>query len=359
MALLAGDLRELLAPFKLMTNKSALSAVYKSLLLLPDRVCGCSSNGMMEIFLEPGIDAPAVVDAAPFLALLDSLPKGEELRLDAGEGVLSWACGKAKGKLALALLETLPRMAGPFPKNGGWVPMGGFTDGLSVGALSCDSMSLASLGMHGLSITATDAGLHFCSSDNITVSNVLVPFEEGSVLPTEEAGLITLSPDAATLLGAVLAPKGKLLVTETEIRYWDSGTRLVLKKVAPLKHDLVALTDKYPERDIVVEIPLERIAAFIKRTTSIAESKRNSIITMRAANGQLSLEFADNTASGDEYYMVDDLELKKDLEIKLDAVRLARALEHVTHVSLDYVDRGVLLFLGDEPDFTYLVAGKK
>ncbi len=361
MALLAGDAKDLLAPFKNFVNKQALSVVYRCLKLAPKTVYGCSANGMLSVDLQLGLESTVYVEASAFLALLDSLPRKAELVIelaDDGEGnatTLNWVCGSAKGRLALMVVEGFPKM--PKMPEEGWAPPLGFIDGLLTGALSCDPQAMASVGIHGMAIYRGKKSLSFCSSDNATISMIKVAHKG---LPEGFAEVITLAPDAAALLAGAMAEDGLMAFDGNTVYYWDEGTRLVLKQVAPLKHNLMDKVAPFagaPEK--VAKIPRERIAAFVKRVAALAEAKRATDVILHAHGNELTLEFADQTAASEELYMLEGLDDLEELQIKLEAGRLAKALDHVTEVVLDHVAQGVLIFLGDDPPFMYLVAGKK
>jgi hypothetical protein len=355
MPLIVDDAKELLAPFKKFCNKQALSAVYRTLRITPDRVTAASANGLLEVLCELGLEAEALVDATAFLALLDSLPSTEELALSVDKSVLQWTCGSAKGRLALAALENLPTL-GKMGKPT-WQPPVGFIDLLRAGGLSCQASTLASVGMHGVSLHFDEEAVRACSSDNLSISMATLEIE--GLPPGLSGDPLTFAPEATTLLADLIAEDGAILFRDDYIYYRDAGTRLLLKQIAPLKHDLVKGASRFAGRKLLATIPKERISAFIKRATSLSEAKRNSTVTLRAEHGQLSLEFSENTAASDEYYLVDGLALADELEIKVDAVRLSRALAYVDRVALDHVGEGALIFIGEDPDFVYSIAGKK
>lgn len=363
MPLRSSDIKELLAPVKLLANKHALSAVYRTLELSHSMVRACASYGTIEIDMQLGIPTDQVyyVDAMTFLAVVDSLAAQEDLKLVRDKEALKWSCGSATGRLALAAIDQMPGI-GEYPEGDPLLIPDGLKQALELGALSCDSMSLASMGMHGVVLDTRNESfyqLDIYSSDNITVSYSSIPRSETDVWPE----LITLTPPAAELLAEVLNKNGGLMFTDTSLYYWDEGTRLRLSLAAPLKHDLAKVVSQYAETEKNVALPTDGIAAFIKRVNALAESKKDSAVTLYAMDGQLALSFSENIAASDEYFLVKDLSIPEgQLEIRLDATRLARALAHVELVALDHVERNTIVFRGGADalvSFQYLVAGKK
>ena len=59
----------------------------------------------------------------------------------------------------------------------------------------------------------------------------------------------------------------------------------------PLKQDVDSALEAFREAEMAVELPRERVTAFIKRADALAESKRSVYVTLRVSKGQLSLSF--------------------------------------------------------------------
>jgi DNA polymerase III sliding clamp (beta) subunit (PCNA family) len=360
MPLLPRDIKEFLAPFKQLINRNALAPVYRCLALHPAYVRGCSAYGIMEAQMQLGLSAAIYVDALTFIGIVESLPPDEELILDTADGALLWGCGKAKGRLALLSVDNMPALPAARPDAPQWQPSKDFSGALRKGAVSCNSASLASTGMHGVVLDSRSGLLLVTSSDNITVSACMVEVDIGDDHPLARMPrLVTISPDACALLSSVVSPAGKLEMDATSVIYREEGLALVLKQVDPLKHDLLALLDNYAEAEITAPIPPERIAAFVKRVTALSENKKNLSVALHAQNGQIALAFSEAVAMSDEYFLVDGLKVEGEMQIHLDASRLARALSDVDTIVLDYMKRGAVLFRGDGGAFQYLVGGRQ
>jgi hypothetical protein len=351
-SLLPQHLKEFLSPFRILCNRHALSPVYRSLELSPSKVVGAASYGILEVNLKLGLTDTIYIDAVTFLAVIDSLPQEEEFVLLHDQGVLNWTCGSAKGKLALVAIEDMPKIS-RVPRRPAWAPPALLGPALERGALSCGSNTLASVGLHGI-VLDNRLGLTILSSDNTTLAACKLP---GGPIPNAP-DIMTIAPDAAALLAQVLGAEGRLECDETSLFYYDGGCKLLLKQVAPLKHDLAAVLKNFSESKIVAPIPEDRISFFLKRAAALSESRKHSYVTLHAMAGQLALSFTENAAASEEYYLVDGLDVGEGLRIVLDAAKLARALAHVSDVTLDYVGRGCVIFRGKEPDFMYMIGGK-
>ncbi len=362
--MLSTDFIKLLAPFKQLSNKNALSITYRSLELADNAIRGAARQGMLEVFGEWGFPEgpPIYVDATAFIAIIGSLPSNQEVEFNLEDGgVLSWSCAAAKGRLALLKIPEMPRIshASMFDDapgyEPGWRPTGEFVEALRLGMLSCGNESLATIGAYGV-VLDTSGDLAIYSSDNTTVSAAFMP--EGDKL--EGPPILTFSPEALNVLAAVIDPQDEfanLFLEEGGIFYEDSNRRCLIKQIAPLKVDINSIFEAYQASDIMIELPTERIQAFIKRVAAISDNKTTSIL-LGASKGRLNLSFSDGLASSEEYHLVDELEVPDLPPIELDAVKLGRALAHCSHIMLDHIDRRVVILQGNDPLFQYIISGK-
>ncbi len=358
----SGSITNDLAPFKALLHKGALSPLYRSLLLTPDKVVGYSSYAVLEITTQVGVTRTVCVDSATFLAVVASLPGQEELTLTHADGALEWKCGTARGRLALVALDKFPDMPA-FPSGRpGATPTEEFIDALELGALSCGNESLQSVGLYGVVIDSRDMdsanGPSVYSTDN-TTSSCATP---APVTGWEAPDLVTLTPAAVGLLASLLVPgEGRLLLDATTVYYEDAITRCVIKQVPPLKHDVREILQRYAQADLRVPLPRERAAAFIKRATTLSETKKNLFVQLTAQNGQISLSFADGVTSSDEYYLIDGLrDMPATFTITVDAIKMARALAHTDEIVLDHLERHVLVLVRDLKGlFDYIISGRR
>ena len=356
----SNELAKALAPFALLANKHALSPAYRVTQLNANIVRGCSSYGAVELGIElPFVAAPkeaVYVDADAFFAVLKSLP-AEDIKFDLSNGVLAWVCGSAKGRLALASIKEYPTITAAEGAHGPWEPTDEFYRALDLGGLSCTNVALTSAGMYGIVIDNRE-GLTVYSSDNITVAAA-----EAGELIDGAPDVLTFTPDAVELLRLCISygeEVAQLYFSLYDVELVSGPLRMVVKQVPAMKHNFRKLLDTYAANDVVVPIPPERIAAFVKRATSLAESKRNAVVLISGVEGRLSLAFEEGTSSSEEYYLVENVQVPDIAPIQIDSARLARALAHVDHVILDHAARSVLVFGGgDDVPFTYLLSGRR
>lgn len=359
--MLSTDLHKALAPFRLVSNRNALSPTYRSLEISPGIVRGCSNYAQLELALDimPADKEPVVVDATAFLAVIASLPDNLEVDIETEDGVMVWSCGQAKGRLALLPGITMPVIERPVISRREaakrWTPTPAFRAALELGAISCANDSMASTGMFGIVIDNRKV-LSVLSCDGATISHATVM---DGVLDAAPA-LSVISPEAAVLLRMLLASDGKLEFEAKSLYFSNGMTKCLIKQLPPLKHDLASMLKKYETADIVAEVPTDRITAFIRRVGALTENKRNAHVSIGASDGRMTLSFEEGTASSEEYYLVEGLEIPDLPLVSLDASKTARALSHIDSIILDHVDRQVIILRGGaEEVFTYMVAGKR
>lgn len=350
------SLVQLLKPFAVMNDRSALSASYKSMELSPEGIRGCAGFGVLEATAGLPIDDSCVVDTATFLAVAKSLPPDAPLEMEATENTLIWAVmdnrGKvaAEGKLALVEVDALPA-AGQLGKNPiRLTPY--FVDGLDLGGLSAERPSTLTPDMYGVVIDNRHDDLTICSTDDATISVAVV----GDALE-DLPKMLTLHPKAAALLREIADTiNGRASFSERSIVYTDPRYKLMIKPEAALKTDLDPVFDPYFDGEAFVRVDRERIQAFIKRVNAIAENKAELTVDFSLRGGRLALSFNEGDVSSSEYYLVEDSSLPTIQPITLKATTVARALSHVDRMALDHVERGVLVFHGSKPTFRYMVS---
>lgn len=354
--MLSTALAAVLAPFASLSNKNALSSVYKTLEISPSTICGVTPWGILEADCESGVSETFLIDSARFIAIVQSLPNAE-IDLQVTNNALTWKCGHANGKLAIS--PPLEKVAVAWPDwDAGWQPTKEFIAALELGGLSCGPQSMASAGVYGISFERLEVqkGMTLTSSDSITMALCTVAGE----LPGPDK--FVLVPDALDLLVTVLGQKSetpaRFAATETAVCAAAGAFRLMLRPAPLLKQNIAELAAPFSSKEVVATIPADRISAFIKRAGALAESKANTMLTLRVVAGAVELSFAEGAATSDEYYLVDSLDVPGGLpEIKLDAMRLARVLSFTDKVAFDHIERGVLVFFSLSPDFSYLICG--
>jgi hypothetical protein len=363
----SNELNKLLAPFKLLSNRAALSQTYRSLQISYDRIRGCSNFAVLEIATPlMNDDQPSFcVDAAAFMAVISSLPDKQEVALTADEGVMIWECGQAKGRLALlpeVKMPVIERKTEKGRKVLKWKPPESFRIALEVGGLSCGNDSMASSGMFGILIdNRTVPSISAC--DGATISHATIQESKIPNMPDQ----IVIAPDAAELLRLLLKDGGGLEFDDKSIYYASTDVKCLIKQLPKLKHDIADMLAKYVDAEIIAAVPRDRISAFIKRVGALTENKRTAHVSLGASQGRMSLSFSEGTASSDEYYLVDKLEIPDLPEVQLDAGKTARALRFIDEVVLDHVERHVVVLRGtsvldegdDQVDFIYLVSGRR
>lgn len=354
----SSTLRTLLAPFKQMVNTHALSSAYRTLKLTPETITAQSGFGVMSAQATLGITEECYVDAAVFLTVMESLPENQNVKLKINKGNLDWSCGQSKGRIASVVIENFPELERTRNKKRAWQPPLEFAEALELGALSCESSTLATIGMYGVVIDNRD-GLCVYSSDNSTVSACAVG--SGDIKVAAMPKLVTLLPEAAGLLVAVLktATDAWLEFSEKDVFLSSENMTLLVAQSAPLQQDIAKILEQYLSGETSVEIPPQRVQAFIKRVGALAESKKHIDLFLHIKEGRIALSFSEGVASADEYYLAEALKgVKNFAPVAVGAASVARALRYIQEIIVDYVERHVIVLRGESPTFYYMVAGK-
>lgn len=350
-------LAAILSPFSALVNRSAISAVYKTIEISPNMLRAHAPWGILEANLEIGAGTRTfLIDAGRFIAVVNSL--SGEITFSMNENTLAWECGHAKGKMAISeSLDSDVILHSLWPE---WeaAPGAAFMEAIELGSLSCGPQSMSAVGVHGVAFRQTDDQISISSTDSVTMALCSIARPDhwhdiGSfvLLPDALAMLVTILKAGQTPLMSV-SPKGVFARAE----YF----RLMVRPAPLLKQSVLDLAAPFADREVVAPLPVEQVLNFIKRAGALAESKSNTVLTLKAMPGAVSLAFAEGLATTDETVLVPDLDVPADLpSIKIDAGRFARGLEHTDKLCLDHIERGVLVLFGVSPEFSYLVCGSE
>jgi hypothetical protein len=353
----SSELNAALKPFRQIANNNALSPIYRSLAVSAKRIRGEASFAHLDAAVDLPLEREICVDTRIFLAVVDSLPSNSDLTLEANENVLAWKCGSASGRLALAAID-IPKVPWPRTGNAAFTPTDAFKQALELGALSCADQTTDSSGLRGVVID-NRGDLTIASSDatTLSVASLDLGFKDWP-------DLVTMPPDGMRLLASVItADEGDLAFQAAgkagdpaHMYYSDTKLRCAIPQAKALTRDLAKTVKEYSGEKVTAELPRERVRAFIKRIAALAESRYDAYVELGAKKGRLTLGFMEGVVTTDEYYLVESLKKIPDLEpVRLNAIKLGRALEHVDRVVLDYIDKRAVVLRGD--GFGYIIAG--
>ena len=367
------ELTLLLAPFAALANRHAMSPIYKALEISPETIRGCSPWGILEVDAEIGTTETFWVDAAQLVGAVKGLPAAEVVFIQTAT-TLSWTCDNAQGKIALLGKLDIPTHDWEGPQTD--VPNidSAFPEALKRGGLSASrDIGMSSAGITGVALTwvpneADPNGeygtLYIASSDNVTMS-VSSAELNGGTWPAN----IVISTEAAMMLGTILRMSAGssgawMEIHEKMILAYADAFRLMIRAAPPMQHDILASTLNYPHDEIVTKLPSDVVKRFVTQAAALAEAKAHTHVKFAATNGALRLSFVEGTITSDEQYKLAELTLSQEFpEVRLDAGRLARALDIADKLAFDTFDKGVLTLFtnGDkekkQPPFSYLING--
>jgi hypothetical protein len=338
--MLATEFSKRLSPFALMINRNAMAASYKCLGLSSSIVRGCAAFGVMEVDVDlPLSDALIYVKADEFMQVMKSLPAAD-LELSVKENSLHWKCGSAKGQLALLgdKIE-IPEM--PEALYASTMEVGDeFAAALSMASLAAGSTALLSVGLYGVTLINDDY-LEGFASDNRTFSTARL-----CAHVDDAPDIATLSPQTTELIASIISDGSLFGFDDKGVYCATATTRLAVNQVAPLKHDLRKMADKYQDETLVAPLNRDIIAQFIKRADAMADERGRATVSLSVEKGAAMLAFQGSKSSSEEFYLVEG---QKDITvepIKIEARRMARALAHATDLIFDYSRQGALVLRG-------------
>jgi hypothetical protein len=346
------DLAKLLSPFKRLVDIRAIDPVYRTLELTADKIYGQSLYAQLDVSAEIGVDKPCFVDGNTFVSVVESMPADTDMTFKVTQNALEWKCGNASGKLAQLQSVIINKNSIRRSKTA-WKINGSFIGSLSRGSISCDK-TMAPANLYGV-VVSNEHGV-VASSDGTTVawSSFVRDHIDGPAS-------VTLSQAATELLVSAISEEGSADYTDRGITYRDKSTNLLVAVNDPLAHDIISKANDYPpEGSFITEIPRGLITSFVRRAAAMAEIKQHTYVTLSADKGRVSLSFAEGAASTDEYYMMaESKKMKSSMPpIKLDAMRMARALSYSDHMVLDYLTDNILVLASKDKSFRYVIAGR-
>lgn len=356
----AREIAKHLSLLRLLISKHSLSPNFRVLALapqhgdMPAHVRACAPFGSMLCSLDLGLDAELYVDGDSFLSVLGSLPDAElELRRDGN--ALRWACGPAKGHLALL---TQDGIAVATPAFGGELGELGdakqFGTGLELAALACQAMSVRTIDLEGVQVRNQHGKAYGCSSDNFVISSCCL----GPALPI--TGTVTLKPRAAELLAAVAqrAPSIYSGFDASSIYCLAPGIELLIHQVPPLRYDIAERLEHYRGHEHRVPLLHDTVAAFLKRAEALVAAHEHAAVEITVHEGRTRLRFDEATGSTEEYYIVPEGPQVTIPPVKLEAFRMAKALRHAEHLVFDYASQNILIMRGPN-EFVFALSGKR
>jgi hypothetical protein len=334
-------------------NNASISQLYKCVELGPESIRVCSEFGNVECFHEKvNLSNPTLVLASAWLGVIQSLPAEAELQLEETDNVINWKCGDASGHWT----TVVPNGTIPFIEHEkfNWAPHSQFVKAMDLGSSACQA-STVTTGLYGLLVQVKNGKLRMMSSNNVSFAMAEVD-KTGYEGPS-----ITLRPPVPTILGKLISSSSQALVDicETGIYIMSPWFVAHLPLSTPLEHDITKIVESFSDIKIPTKIDSAAIKNFLVRVQSLADKGIPIYITFKVEAGKMMLEHTSTAASTEEYFLAGDLDPNLSFKtIKLPHSLLKSSIEHVNSVSLDYLERNVLVLKGEDPDFTHIVGGQ-
>ena len=345
----SSELCALLRPYKAVINPRALSPASRVIEIGPKLRANCDWACIESRY---GAEhAPVFVDGASFIATIESLNNDDEFIDTLSENVLEWRCGRAAGKFAL--IPDIEMAAYSRRVKQPWATSENFKKVLQLGMLSAGSSALATVGLFGVSIALANERISVMASDNMTLS-----YSECAAAKLSGPPIVTLTPEGTDLLALLMQADTTIELDTQAVHIASALYKARINQIDPIRSKISETLQTFQSASVKVKLPRERIAAFVKRASALAEAKRHTAVWIGATKGKLTTSFSEGIATTEEDYLIDDLDIPDLAPVQVDASKFARALSGSEFLILDHIKKHVLVLHSDKPQFRYLISAR-
>jgi hypothetical protein len=332
------------------SNPTSLTPLYRCVELGPDTLRACSEFGIIEIVIgETRFDKPVLIECEVFNNLFRSFTNNTDVYLTRASDRLLWETESGGGELITVTTDgQIPPLT---HKSYPWTPPKTFAKALVRAQLACQSATV-SVGMFGVVVVRTDGDLRLISCNSLSLSAVTL---EDNGFPAEK---ITLRPPIPGILANILReyPESCMDITNEGIFVTNDYLTAHLAVGPPLEHDLLGISAKYSRKQSIVEIDVEALRAFLSRATLTKDKHLDELIEVTINDGALLLTQATNMVRVNEFLVTDGLDPSLTFApVQFPKEQLLVPLDHVHAVVVDYLPQGILVLLGQDPDFEFIV----
>jgi hypothetical protein len=335
------------------SNRNSLTPLFRCIELGPGTLRACSEFGNIEIVIgETRFDEPVLIDCELFNNLLCSLPNNTDVYLTRAGDRLRWETERGGGPLTIvAQDDQIPPLT---HKNYPWMPPETFAQALIRAQLACQAATV-SVGMFGIVLARTDGDLRLLSRNALSLSSVTL---EDNGFPADK---ITLRPPIPHILATILReyPESSMDVTDEGLFVVNDCLTAHLPVSTPLEHDLIGVAERYSKKQYICEIDIDGLRSFLSRALKIKDKHSEELIQLTINDGAILLTQVTSVLRVDEFLISDGLDPALTFApIEFPIEQLLVPLDHVHSIVLDYLPQGVLVLLGQDPDFEFIVSGR-
>lgn len=334
------------------SNPGSLTSLYRAVELGPDNFRACSEFGNISIATDAtGLDKPVLLDCSSVMSVALSLPQNSEITLTQKDSKVSWKCESAKGHWNTVQSDhSIPEINHQkFP----WIPTPGLGDALNLASCACQAAAV-SLGLYGIVGVVDGDKLRFMSTNTTSLAEAVV--DKGTFPGTK----ITLRPPVPSIIAALIGacPDSKLDVTEKEIFIEGSWLRALLPLSTNITIDLKSMADKFKSATQTAKVNSGAVKRFITRARSLSDRHTSFTVSLSVKEGKMSLSHSGIASSAEEFFVAEGLDPKIGYDsVALPADLMLIALSFVDTIIFDYLPDQRIVLRGDNPSFTYIVAG--
>lgn len=334
------------------SNPGSLTSLYRSIQLGSDTVKVCSEFGNLKISLDPtGLSKDILLDCSNVMAVAKDLPQSSDIEFIEEENKLKWKCGSAKGHWAI--VQSTHQIPDIIHEQFNWVPTPGLGDALNLAGCACQAHAV-SLGLYGIVCLADGDKIRLISSNTVSLAEAIV---DKGTFPVDK---VTMRPPVPSIIAALIStcPNCKLDITENGIYIQGDWLDAVLPLSVDLDRDLKEVADKFKSTTQLTKVNTTAVKKFITRARSLSDKHTSFTIGFSVKEGKISLTHSGISSGLEELFLCEGLDPNISYDSRvLPADLVLIALPFVTSVVLDYLPDNNLVFLGEQPQFMYIVSG--
>jgi len=344
-----------------MANSNSLTPLYRSIELGPETIRACSEFGNVEIWTGvEGLSVPVLLEASSLLAVLTSLDDADEITFTKKDAAVHWRCAEAKGHWMTVQQEhKIPAIS--IPERCEWHPPAGFGEALLVAGSACTT-SAVSIGLYGveLSLGSAEEGfpLRMISSNSVALAYTEISGDP--TLGSLGATKLTLRPPIPSIFAHIVesTTNPTIAFSSTGIFILSEELVALLPVAAPLEHDLLKVLAKYSNMENMIDVNVGALKKFLNRARTLADKKQSVQVGLRVDFGKLVLEHRGVTSSAEEYFLAEGIdETVSYASVSLPLDMLITPLAHVDGIVLDYLPQKILIMVGADYGFQYVLGG--
>jgi hypothetical protein len=334
------------------SNASSLSPLFRCVELGPNCMRACSEFVNMQVAVKTDLKDPVLLEAINIDAVIRTIRSGTDIRLTKEGDRVLWRTDTASGYWVL--VEQEDQIPAFTHKHFPWQPSKTFPEALLLAQLACQAATV-SFGLYGVVVEPVGRHLFLASCNDHALAIVTLP-RDG--YPGEK---VTLRPPVPALLSSMLRafPESSLDVTDEGIFLADNFIMAHFPVSPSLEVDIVAVATEFTSKKLLVNVNPDKIKRFLSRAKCLTDRHVDPLAEIRLKAGHLSFKQV-GSAAGTEEFMLGQKAFAQAVtfpSVLFSMDELSTPLDYIDSLTLDHLDKQVLILQSDVPPFQYIIRG--